>query len=104
MGFFFCLAGDSLVTVLGRVTSDEIKATALTGTLRMTKHGPMEQPVKTATLQDATGRDILPPLRCAKVVTVDRGSSWSTAMSATLSYRKKGLPANVVVHPSGACS
>ena len=56
-----------------KLSSEEIKATALTGTLLMTKHGPMGQPVKEATLQDATGRDILPPLRRAKVVTVDRG-------------------------------
>ena len=56
-----------------KLSSDEIKASALTGTLRVTKHGPMGQPVKEATLQYPTGRDILPPLRCAKVVTVDRG-------------------------------
>ena len=56
-----------------KLSSDEIKATALTGTVRVTKHGPMGQPVKEATLQDGAGRDILPPLRCAKVVTVGGG-------------------------------
>ena len=55
------------------MTSDPIKTTALTGTLRLTKHGPMGQPGKTATLQDVTERDILPPLRYAQVGTVDRG-------------------------------
>lgn len=55
------------------MTSDPFKATALTGTLRVTKHGPVGQPVKTATLQDDIGRDILPELTCANVATVDRG-------------------------------
>jgi hypothetical protein len=56
-----------------KLSPEEIKATALTGTLRVTKKGLMGQPVKTATLQDATGRDILPPLRNAHIDTVDRG-------------------------------
>lgn len=56
-----------------KLSSEEIKATTLTGTLRLTKHGPMGQPVKEATLQHPTGRDVLPPLRGAEVVTVDRG-------------------------------
>ena len=60
------------MTVLNRVTPKDIKVAALTGTLRVTKHGPVGHPVKTSTLQDAKGRDILPPLRCAQVDTIDR--------------------------------
>ena len=56
-----------------KLSPDEIKASALIGTLCKTKHGPVGQPVKTATLKDGTGRDILPELTCAAVATVDRG-------------------------------
>ena len=56
-----------------KLSPDEVKAAALTGTLRVTKHGPVGQPVKTATLRDGTGRDILPELTCAAVASVDRG-------------------------------
>ena len=44
----------------------------MTGTPRVTKHGPLGQPVKTASLKDAAGMEILPELTCAAAV-VDRG-------------------------------